>query len=304
MTAHVLHAAEMPAGTFLENVAVARDGAVLVADDTGRHILRHRSGRGALLPWAELGACPFDMVVLGDGAVIVDVHGKAMFEGGPGGRAFRRVEPDGRSRMFADAPRAGSLNRLARLSPGACVATASRSGTPWRFDLATREVTRWLDHELFGPGEEEAPHPAPNGIKPFRGGLLRVESTAPAAAARPGHAGRGSRRAGGGRPGPAPGRLRVRRAPRREPRGARGPLGAAGCPSGAGRGAGRGRRGPHGGGVRAHAGLRRHLPLRRRRRRDDRVGTGRAGAPRAARRGRNRPMAAGAWPACARGRAR
>jgi streptogramin lyase len=71
--------AELPTGTFLENLLVEADGSVLFTDYTGRAVYRYRPGRG-VQRFASLPAHPVSMAQR-NGKLWVAAHGSSFMEG-------------------------------------------------------------------------------------------------------------------------------------------------------------------------------------------------------------------------------
>jgi sugar lactone lactonase YvrE len=166
LPANVRVAAEFPTGTFLENLHVAADGAVvftsyfareiglLAADGTPRTLSR--------LPVHPVGIAPVA------GGYLVTAHGKA-FTAGPDFTQTQQVlvlDAAGAVTATLPAPQALFLNGVTRVGGDVFLAADSLAATIWRIDVAAKSITPWLqDAGLSRDASQQAFRPGANGLK-------------------------------------------------------------------------------------------------------------------------------------------
>lgn len=157
--------ASYPAGTFLENLAEAPDGTLLVTSYFDRTLLAW-DGTGAPVALASLDVHPVGVLVRDDG-IVLTAHGKSFAEG-PAFRqtnAFVILGPDGEPVRTIPVPDALFLNGLVEITPGIILAADSLAGRIWQLDLASGAVKEWLADPLL------ATDPAATGQSPGANGL-------------------------------------------------------------------------------------------------------------------------------------
>lgn len=167
--------AEWPEMTFLENLAVAPDGAFWITHYVGGEVYRvdpDAGGAVELLAKTE-GFHPTGIAFAADGSAVLAGHRQPMFDARPpeAQDGFWHLQGDGTITHVADAPGARFLNGLTPAGGDRFYGADSISSQVWEVDLGARSATVALRHELLGPVDTEAPLPAANGIKVFDGHL-------------------------------------------------------------------------------------------------------------------------------------
>jgi hypothetical protein len=157
--------ASYPAGTFLENLAAAPDGTLLVTSYFDRTLLAW-DGTGAPVALAALDVHPVGVLVRDDG-IVLTAHGKSFAEGPAFTQtnAFVILGPAGEAVRTIPVPDALFLNGLVEITPGIILAADSLAGRIWQLNLATGAVTEWLADPLL------ATDPAATGQSPGANGL-------------------------------------------------------------------------------------------------------------------------------------
>lgn len=158
--------ASYPAGTFLENLDVGPDGAVLATNYLDRSLLSW-SGTGPPRVLTTLPAHPVGVLSRADD-IIVSAHGLPFTEG----PAFTRtnailvLDRSGRMVRRTEAPDALFLNGLVELSPGVILAADSLAGRIWAYDPGRGAITSWFADPLLAVDPAQtAPRPGANGLK-------------------------------------------------------------------------------------------------------------------------------------------
>jgi hypothetical protein len=191
-TARVL--AEFPPGTFLENLTVGADGAVVATNYFAR-TLERIGPDDQVGTFATLDVHPVSILPDGDGWIVA-AHGEA-FTSGPGftqTQMILRLDATGREVSRTPAPGALFLNGLVRLPDGRVLVADSIAGTIWQVSGAGEAPVAWLqDPFLAQPADMAGFQPGANGLKlhdgalfvsnSARGALARVELAADGAAA-------------------------------------------------------------------------------------------------------------------------
>jgi hypothetical protein len=157
--------ASYPAGTFLENLAAAPGGKLLITSYFDRTLLSW-DGAGAPVALATLEFHPVGVLVREDG-IVLTAHGKSFAEGPAFTQtnAFVILGPDGDMIRTIPVPDALFLNGLVEVAPGIILAADSLAGRIWQLDLASGAVTEWLADPLL------ATDPAATGQSPGANGL-------------------------------------------------------------------------------------------------------------------------------------
>jgi sugar lactone lactonase YvrE len=166
LPAHVRVAAEFPTGTFLENLHVTTDGAMVFTSYFAREIgLLGADGTPrtfSRLPVHPVGIAP------AAGGYLVTAHGKA-FTAGPDFTQTQQVlvlDAAGAVTATLPAPQALFLNGVMRLDDNVFLAADSIAATIWRIDLTAMAITPWLqDAGLSRDSSQQAFRPGANGVK-------------------------------------------------------------------------------------------------------------------------------------------
>ena len=139
--------ATLPAGTFLENMLVQRDGSVLITSYLAREVLRWRPDTG-LSVVARLPGHPVSLAPDVDGSVYVVVHGRSFREGAamPESQQLWRLPPQGEPVQVAAVPEARFLNGIAWIGAGRFLVADSLAGRIWVIDARTGAARTWLAH--------------------------------------------------------------------------------------------------------------------------------------------------------------
>lgn len=170
--------AEYPSGTFLENVAITRSGALIATSYFAKALELIEPGKPART-FATLSAHPVGIVRLVDGRYLVSAHG-APFTGGPAFTQSQQLLVISSSGQVADrwdVPDARFLNGLVVLNSGIVLAADSIAATIWAIDPKSKSVTVWLrDPVLAQDSASKEFRPGANGLK-LRGNILYVSNS-------------------------------------------------------------------------------------------------------------------------------
>lgn len=162
--------AELPRGTFLENLVFDREGIGYISSHLDGVV--HRLGSdGRLSPMATLpGKLAGVALDAADGLVIAgsDTAGRSVLFG---------IDRAGRARVVATLPQAIFLNGLARLAGDVYLVADSYKGAIWRVDLGTGAASVWMQDARLARLDERNPTPGVNGIK-IDGGRVWLSNTA------------------------------------------------------------------------------------------------------------------------------
>jgi hypothetical protein len=163
-------------GTFLESVLIDTDGSLLVTELFRGRVLR-------VLPDSErppavvaeledppAGAPGFIALARG-----LDTLYATVFEGAPGSGRVVSIARDGTVATVADLPIGSIPNGIAYDQVGGLI-VADVFGGLWRVELASRRVTRWLEHPWLSRRESIGTYPAANGVQCARGSIYAVNS--------------------------------------------------------------------------------------------------------------------------------
>lgn len=170
--------ARYPNGTFLENLVVEPDGAVLFTNYFARRIERWSEASG-ITTLTEVPAHPVSLTALGDGRQALAVHGASFLQGPAalrGTGAVLLLARDGGVQGSIPLPEAIFPNGGVLAAPGRMLLADSAQGRIWAVDIASGEVTPWLDHPLLTPVEGQR-NPGVNGLK-RQGDALLVSNSA------------------------------------------------------------------------------------------------------------------------------
>ncbi|MDJ0702619.1 MAG: gluconolactonase [Leptolyngbyaceae cyanobacterium MO_188.B28] len=167
--AHHQIIASFPANTFLENLAIAPDGAIFVTNHEAGQILQ-LTPEGDHLTLACTDGKVTGVALAPDGGLIVTGWNAE------GVSIILYIALNGTVEPLAILPEALFLNGITPLTKTQYVTADSYRGCIWQFDWTTRQVSIWLEHPLLARSSPENPFPAANGIKRF-GDALYVSNT-------------------------------------------------------------------------------------------------------------------------------
>jgi sugar lactone lactonase YvrE len=147
--------ATFPAGTLLENIAIAPSGDLYItAIDSGSLFRLSPSGSSQL--FGQVPGPATGVAVNTDGSLVV-----------ASGTSLYRFAPDGTRSLAADIGGAQFLNGIALFSPGVFLAADDTANTIWLVNLTTGSSHPWSTDPLLLPGPSGPPF-SPNGIKLFQ----------------------------------------------------------------------------------------------------------------------------------------
>ena len=157
-------AAAWPAPAFVENLAVAPDGAVFLTVHSQSRIDRYDPATGQTAVFAELPAPPMGLALDADGALWVTGGTMRM----PPGFIWK-VGSAGEVEHWAELPDASFLNGCA-VHPNGRELLVCESGSGRILSVDMRRPgawSTWLEDKRIGPGA--SPYPGANGLKIFAG---------------------------------------------------------------------------------------------------------------------------------------
>lgn len=168
--------ASYPNGTFLENLASAPSGDLLITSYTDKRLLAW-SGEGEPRTFADLPAHPVGILARRDD-VIVSAHAAPLTAGAAFLTSNRLLVLNARGRLLRTvlAPDARFLNGLVELASGIVLAADSVAGRIWRFDPASGALSAWLDHPSLAADPNRPQLPGANGLK-LRDGWLYISNS-------------------------------------------------------------------------------------------------------------------------------
>ncbi len=152
--------ATYPVNTFLENIAVAKDGTIYVTSHEDGKILR-LSPAGEQSVYATVEGKVAGLAFAADGILIVpgwnSQNVPTVFQ-----VRNQQVEP------LLSLPDAMFLNGIVHLSGDRYLIADSYRGAIWQLDIAQRTAEIWLEHPLLTRRTADSEIPAVNGIKVFQ----------------------------------------------------------------------------------------------------------------------------------------
>jgi len=149
-----------PAGTILENIAIAPNGDLFVtALDSGT--IFQVSPTGSSRVFGEVQGA-----LLG---LAFDTDGTLVAAGGFSKNVYR-FSLDGKASVVVNIPGASDLNGVTQLCPGTFLVADDAAATVWKVDVNTGTALAWLTGDLLAPPTNGLPIGA-NGIKEFRGAV-------------------------------------------------------------------------------------------------------------------------------------
>jgi hypothetical protein len=162
--------AEMPAGTFLENIAIGEGGTLHINSHLDGKVYRMGADRQPRL-WARVDGTIAGIALNPDGSAIVSgwIKGKvpAVFMVNAAGRAEVLTQLDGG--LFP--------NGVVKVAEGRFLVADSYKGVIWEVDVETRSARIWLADDLLARANATNPTPAVNGLK-LHGGMVYASNTA------------------------------------------------------------------------------------------------------------------------------
>lgn len=161
-------------GAFLENIAVAGDGAVYYTNYKTKTLEVWREGEGSRT-FAQLPDHPVSLVILPDGFAVV-AHGSSIFDGMDFLNSNRvlRLDASGAVVSTHPAPQSGFMNGSVLFDEGTVLIADSVQGAVWRFDLDSGAFSPFFADPVLGPQGE---FPGANGLK-MAAGALMISSSA------------------------------------------------------------------------------------------------------------------------------
>ena len=145
-----------PAGTILENIAIAPGGDLYVTDLASGTIFRVTPG-GSSTTFGQVPG-PLAGIALNTDGTVVAVGATSVY----------RFAADGTPTLVTDVAGAGFLNGAALFSPGVFLVADDTANLVWKVDIATGSAIPWLTSALLVPPSGGLPI-GPNGIKLFDG---------------------------------------------------------------------------------------------------------------------------------------
>lgn len=170
--------ASYPSGTYLENLTVAQDGAVLFTSYFANEIQIWRDHGGAGV-FAKLPVHPVN-IIPNRGGYIVLAHGGSFMDGPNALRGTNQLlSLDGRGKVTRTLmlPDLTFGNGLVADGANAVLVTDSVRGLIWRVDLRTGHSTEWFSDPRLSPDPAKPQAPGANGLRRTRDALL-ITSTA------------------------------------------------------------------------------------------------------------------------------
>lgn len=162
--------AELPAGTFLENIAIGDGGTLYVTSYLEGKVYRIGPGGQPRL-WASV-----DGTIAG---IALNPDGSGLLSGWVKGKepAVFAVSATGQTEVLAKLDGGMFPNGVVRMTAGRFLVADSYKGAIWEVDTGTRSAKVWLSDELLSRGNAADPTPAVNGMK-LQGGALYASNTA------------------------------------------------------------------------------------------------------------------------------
>lgn len=170
--------ASYPSGTFLENLSVGPDGALLFTSYLDRSVMTW-SGSGEPSVLTELDVHPVG--ILSRAADIVVSAHRTSFTEGPAFTATNEIlvlDRDGDVLSRVKAPDALFLNGLVELAPDVVLVADSLAGRIWRFNPTDGAIDTWIADPLLevAPDAQDQ-RPGANGLKVHDGWLYISNSS-------------------------------------------------------------------------------------------------------------------------------
>jgi len=163
---------ERPAGAFFENIDRDTDGTILVVAHTDQQVLS-LTPQGEVGVFVEMDDWPFSIVVDDDGTAIIAAHGQMIFDQAQPFVTTNMIyiaDRAGGADLLTDVPEASFINGICLLEPGVVLGVDSSASSLFRIDVATGDVSTWLDDPLLSP-DQGGTIPAANGCKIYEGAV-------------------------------------------------------------------------------------------------------------------------------------
>jgi hypothetical protein len=158
--------AKLPPGTFLENLVWDREGNLYITNNTANTILKYSYANNSLSDFAKISAQPAGIAIDSDGTIYVGGVQKPF--GSPGfmeSNAIFKIDKQGTSSLFIEAPKARYLNGWVFVKPGIFLICDSYGGVVWQLDVKRATMTEWLRNDLLATKNMI---PGANGIKLYK----------------------------------------------------------------------------------------------------------------------------------------
>ena len=153
-------------GTWLENLIWDNQGSLYISDVIHKVIFRYSLASNSVSEFSKIEGHPFGLAIDGDGAIYVSALKIA--PGQPGSmdsNVIFRIDKQGNSSLFLEAPKARGLNGLTYFNPGVFLVCDSFAGVIWKLDVKKGTITEWAKHPLLAT---KTPAPGANGIKLYK----------------------------------------------------------------------------------------------------------------------------------------
>lgn len=161
---------ELPRNTFLENIAIAKDGTAFITSYLDGRVLRMMPG-GEVTPWAQVEGKLAGIAVRSDGGLLLSGWTKeekaALFE----------VDAKGKARLLTLIEGGMFPNGITAWKDGQFFVADSYRGAIYLVDGKTGQCRVWMEDEKLRRESAENPTPGLNGLKVF-GGNLYASNTA------------------------------------------------------------------------------------------------------------------------------
>jgi hypothetical protein len=170
--------ASYPGPTFLENLTVAADGAILFTNYTGQAIERLPAGGGAAGRFAALDVHPISILPFGEGYIVAAQT--VPFTQGPaaiGTGVLLFLDASGAVTQRLPIPEVGFPNGMVTLPNRAVLIADSAKAKIVRLDVSARIVTPWFSDPALAPQTTPNFLPGANGLK-LQNGALIISSSA------------------------------------------------------------------------------------------------------------------------------
>ncbi|MBE9136530.1 SMP-30/gluconolactonase/LRE family protein [Nodosilinea sp. LEGE 07088] len=158
----------LPVNTFLENLAIAPTGKLLITShEAGEIITLDRENNLGL--YAKLEGKVTGIALIEEDSLLINGWNA---ESVP----FVAILADGEVQFLQTLPGALFLNGITPISANQYLMADSYRGAIWSFDLITQTANIWLEHPLLARADSNNPFPGANGLKRF-GDVLYVSNT-------------------------------------------------------------------------------------------------------------------------------
>jgi sugar lactone lactonase YvrE len=149
-----------PKGTFLENIVIDEDGALIVTSYLDGKVLRITpTGKTRVI--AKLPGRTSGIALESPGVYIVAVNPST---------SLWRVKANGVVQKITDV-KGANLNGITRLNQDSFLIADDNKGVIWQLNSRTNKVTLWSQDPLLAPNDPKLPIPGVNGLKIHAGYL-------------------------------------------------------------------------------------------------------------------------------------